>query len=626
MVAAKASCTFGVLLAQLLACRHFCTAVGQDPSCDPGASTCESRPARRDGGLSLIQVHEAERSKTRAHEEDADMEDALRRRATSTRAASALEAADAICAAHARARRASPEAVAQSLLAGVDAIEAASRLFMHSPPNVTGGLSTLSVRLLLAVEGLIPESTKSSSGFATFRTAWMDAFAQLPATTASIREDLTAFSQTGDAQKLMDAIEAVLVEVTTVVTTFLPQQTAEQLATYIGAVSDVFDGVGAGVVAFAAGDAPGAVESIYKGLRDATNDLVPDSLQGDATYQAVVAVLDSTLGSLSRHVVEFQQQLSNSNVCWRGSVGRDRERPDVCSADYAWDGVQWCLFRATEPLTLESVASGNRYLNNHRGRSQEGNNVQVWNNPGSSHTQWRISGPAGDNSYTIQNVAGGTYLNVAGGSTSNGANLQMSSDASSNSSRWWLHPAGTPGVFTIENVHTGTFVSLPAGSSRGANVRLWDQTAAQDNQWRILYARAQAPFQLRLPGALLETTAAWKTPRGALPAVCAGSLEKHGGWCYGACASGYQADGTRCRAACAGGYPIESSRMCGKTEGSIAAAIAQMVAGTIRQGITVTALIAAMNSSGVGMAAGLTGTMQAIVDLARPFVHPACPV
>lgn len=624
MVAAKASRASWVLLALLFACHLFYAAVGRELTCAPGASTCASG-LPRDGGLSLMQVHEVERSRTWVHEEDAETEDALRRRATSTRASSALEAADAACAAHIRAGRSSPEQVAQSLLAGVEAIQAASQLFVQSPPNVTGGISTLGVRLLLAVEGLVPESTKTSAGYSTFRTAWTDTFAQLPATTASIREDIAAFSQTGDAQRLVRAVETALAEVTTVVTTLLPEQTAEQLATYIGAVSDVFDGFGAGVVAFAAGDTPGAVESIYAGLRDATNDLVPASLQADATYQAVIGVLDGTLGSFSRHVVQYQQQVANSNVCWRGSVRRGRERPSVCSAEYAWDGVQWCLFRTAEPFTLESVTSSDRYLNIHRGQGHEGHNVQVWNNPGSGNTQWRISAAA-DGAYTIQNVAGGTYLDVAGGSARNGANLQMTRDPSSNRSRWWLRPAGAPGVFAVENLATGTFVNLPAGSRRGANVRLWDRTAAQDSRWRIVSAWSGAPFQARPSPALLETTVAWKRPRGALPAICAGSLVKHGSWCYRGCPSGYVADGTRCKAQCAGGYPIESSQMCGKTQGAISAAIAQMVAGTVRQAITISALIAAMNSSGVGLAVGLRGTMQALVDLGTPFAHPACPV
>lgn len=554
------------------------------------------------------------------------MEDALRRRATSARTASALVTVDAACAAHVQAARSSPEAVARSLLAGLEAIDAASQLFMQSPANISGGISTLGTQLLLAVEGLLPESTKNTTDYATFRTAWTDTFRRLPATTASIGADITAFSETGDSQKLVSAVETIIAEVTAVATTLLPQQMGEQLATFLGAVSDAFGGVGAGIVAFSTGDTAAAVESIYSGLRDATNDLVPASLQGDTTYQAVVAVLDGTLGSLSRHIVQYQQQVANSNVCWRGSTGRDRERPSVCSADYAWDGAQWCLPRDVEPYTLESVGSGNRYLNNHYGRSRDGNNVQVWNNPSSKHTQWRIHGPAEDGSYAIQSEAGRTYLNVEAGSARNGANLQLWSDPSSNRSRWWLRPAGAAGVFAIENVQTGTFVSLPTGSRRGANVRMWDQTKPLDNQWRIVSVWSSLPLRIRPRPALLETTVAWKRPRGALPAICAGSLEKHGGWCYKGCPSGYQADGTRCKARCAGAYPIESSRMCGKTQGAISAAVAQMIAGTVRQALTMSALIAAISSGGGGLATNLTGVMQALIDLGRPFAHPACPV
>merc|ERR1719188_940460 len=107
----------------------------------------------------------------------------------------------------------------------------------------------------------------------------MDTFERLPATTASVREDITAFSETGDAQKLVSAVQTILVEVTTVATTLLPQQMGEQLATFLGSVSDAFGGIGAGLVAFSTGDMPAAVESIYNGLREATNDLVPESLQ-----------------------------------------------------------------------------------------------------------------------------------------------------------------------------------------------------------------------------------------------------------------------------------------------------------------------------------------------------------
>jgi len=225
------------------------------------------------------------------------------------------------------------------------------------------------------------------------------------------------------------------------------------------------------------------------------------------------------------------------------------------------------------------------------------------------------------------------YLHVQGGSHKKGANLEVSNDPTSSASLWRLEPTGERGVFAIESAESSTYVNLRGGNWwLGVNTILWDNPQSADSQWRIKSAWSSQIFEEKSPEgvSLLEQTVKQKgRPAGAMPARCdeaSSFFEKRGAWCYEQCPEGYIASGSRCKALCSAAYPGDSDLMCGRQPGAVEAAIAKMVAETVRQVITISGLVAAMNSSGIFVAGGLTGTMQALIDMGKPFVHPICPV
>merc|ERR1712150_82422 len=123
--------------------------------------------------------------------------------------------------------------------------------------------------------------------------------------------------------------------------------------------------------------------------------------------------------------------------------------------------------------------------------------------------------------------------------------------------------------------------------------------------------------------ALLEGAVARKQPQGALPARCAegGDFpEKRGSWCYKACPFGTEVAGPRCKSSCMGSYPVDSSLMCGRTPGTIAAAIAEMTSRTLKAGLSVASL-----TESVDAAAAMGGTVSSLVDAGKGFAHPKCP-
>merc|ERR1712087_1031011 len=325
----------------------------------------------------------------------------------------------------------------------------------------------------------------------------------------------------------------------------------------------------------------------------------------------------------------YRQAIVNARVCYRISVTRESERPRICPADYAWDGAQYCLYREVEPYTFESVTKDSRYLNVHNGAANEGTNVQVWNNPGSDHTRWRIHGPAEDGSYTVQNVAGGLYLSVQEGGTADGANVQGSKNPSSLHSQWYLRPSGPAGVYALENKHSGAYVNLDCYWCLGANVHMSTSASSSGNQWRIVSAWRHASFEPQPATAttsiaLLDKSVAKKSSQNALPAICSGNLEKIGAWCYKACPAGYRADGDSCTPECGTDYPIESSNLCGKGPGDITAYGIRAAVALWTQAITVWELFEDMRENGLDVAEGLSGTVQALIDVGRAFAAPRC--
>ena len=90
-------------------------------------------------------------------------------------------------------------------------------------------------------------------------------------------------------------------------------------------------------------------------------------------------------------------------------------------------------------VTIKSVCGGG-YLNVSGGSSENGANIQQWNNPGSSHTQFKIEARGG--TFTIKARCSGKYINVSGGKKDNGANVQQWNNPQRPETQWLFVECG----------------------------------------------------------------------------------------------------------------------------------------------------------------------------------------
>jgi len=365
---------------------------------------------------------------------------------------------------------AEPQNIASALSVGVAAVQKALPLFTASPPQIMEGFMEFGSGLFDAVAMMVTEETRSSDKFAAFREAWDETAQTLPGVVEGFERGVTAYREDGDVVALMEVWSTALDRFGSAVTTYLPGELGQGIAKLLTAVEDALEGFDDAMQAFAEGSTATAIESMYSGIRSASDALLPEDAKNETAYVAIVGALDAVFTNLSSTVMEYQQSLLSSKVCWKDFARRERKRPSVCPANYHWDGEHWCY--------------------------------------------------------------------------------------------------------------------------RGG-------------------------------AALLEGAVAGKRPRGAVPSRCEedGEFhEKRGSWCHKDCPSGLEPAGARCKSSCMGVYPIDSPLMCGKSRGTVAAAIAEMATRTLKAGLTAASII---NDSGVE---GLGGTVTVLVEAGKGFAHPKCPM
>lgn len=118
-------------------------------------------------------------------------------------------------------------------------------------------------------------------------------------------------------------------------------------------------------------------------------------------------------------------------------------------------------------------------------------------------------------------------------------------------------------------------------------------------------------------------------PNGAIPAHCDESTnftEKQGHWCYAPCPVGFESTGKQCRVMCQGEFHADGGpAMCGKSPMAVGQAILQMFVETISNVATLASQITEMKENGIS-AKPLTGTIQTLINLGKPFAYKKCPV
>ncbi|CAK0868544.1 unnamed protein product [Prorocentrum cordatum] len=118
-------------------------------------------------------------------------------------------------------------------------------------------------------------------------------------------------------------------------------------------------------------------------------------------------------------------------------------------------------------------------------------------------------------------------------------------------------------------------------------------------------------------------------PDGAMVALCEETgnyTEKIGHWCYAACPAGMASVGLQCKTQCQGEFPADDgAMMCGHNPGVLAEAVMNMVIGVATGAINSGLLIASMAKDGVDTDS-LVNTIQAFVNMGKPFAYQTCPL
>lgn len=221
--------------------------------------------------------------------------------------------------------------VARVIQMGITALISAVSHFTASPPRIGDGILELGTELLKCVELLMPESEVSGTEYQNFKAAWNEAFERIPGAAESIQADIELFIRDGDAPVLIRAIGSIIAEAGALVVSFLPPMTAVEVNKYLGAVVEAFETMGVSWAEFAAGRTVEGIEAIYWGLRSITDSIMPDSIKNNEVYNTIISALDLVLGNLSKHILEYERRILESNVCWRTEKNRDSR-----SATLAW--------------------------------------------------------------------------------------------------------------------------------------------------------------------------------------------------------------------------------------------------------------------------------------------------
>jgi hypothetical protein len=243
----------------------------------------------------------------------------------------------------AESNREEPSNIAQAIQKGLEGIQVSIVFFEQDPPDVAGGISALGTRLLDCIGFVITEEGQDAwPDWDEFRNSWTSTFAGLTTSLAEVKQHIDGFATTGEVEDLITALSLIFSHVSDEVLDQLPGDLATEISNYLESLNKALEGLGEAMRAFDAGDTLGGIEQIYFGLRNATESLVPPSLQSDATYSTVVGLLDNIVGDMGEHFHEYKQRVAESKTCWKISQPRSRRAPRLCPSGFRWDGGRHC--------------------------------------------------------------------------------------------------------------------------------------------------------------------------------------------------------------------------------------------------------------------------------------------
>merc|ERR1719262_67675 len=249
-------------------------------------------------------------------------------------------------------RRADPNEIATTVQKGLSAVMQAVKHFMKQPAEVEKGLDIMGRELLEAVSGPIRQHYSDSEAYASFEEEWMKFFDQAAITAPSVQGNITLFQEEGRPEAVVMAISDILTILSDGIVKFVPSATAQEVAKYVDAVSDLLGAVGSSWSGFESGQEAQAIEDLYFALRSVLDTVLPEELRNDETYNLVIGTLDAVIFNLSETVLDFQRQIVEGAVCWKIQEARQKKRPSVCPEGFYWNGEAFCLPKPTQETVL----------------------------------------------------------------------------------------------------------------------------------------------------------------------------------------------------------------------------------------------------------------------------------
>ncbi len=130
-----------------------------------------------------------------------------------------------------------------------------------------------------------------------------------------------------------------------------------------------------------------------------------------------------------------------------------------------------------------TTGSKEQYLDVAGAYTNNGANVQIWQNTSSDAQDWSIT-ELSDNTYTLMNTRSGKYLDVAGANTNAGANVQIWQNTSSDAQRWRI--SNNEDGYRIVSVNSNKSLDIYDGRIRnGSNVRTWYNNNMPAQRWYL---------------------------------------------------------------------------------------------------------------------------------------------
>ena len=150
-------------------------------------------------------------------------------------------------------------------------------------------------------------------------------------------------------------------------------------------------------------------------------------------------------------------------------------------------------FSSATPFNIKNVHSS-RYLNIKDGSLNFATNVQLWDNPESSHSRWvisflpEISNASSQCLFSVKSVRSGRCLSVRGLEQKGNVMTHFRNVGNRMCSVWELKVVETgSSKYNFRNVQSGLYLNVAEWGSRanGANVQQYDNPENTHSQWEV---------------------------------------------------------------------------------------------------------------------------------------------